>query len=235
MTTASNIQRRISGIKIHPIELKTQNPGKFCYAIEIPQSHQAPHQASDKRYYKRFNFESRSMEEYEVRDVMNRQTGPNLSLSFDIRKLEDENINVLLCSINNTSTNPAPYCLINLFIDKNLFLEELPRSIDANYGINWRKNSEYKLTVNTQTITAIKYTFEIKPNLPIYGSNIYQFRLYNKHLGLRLSSDQLTNETEFYIAWEIETPNMLTRQGVERIHYSNDKAFYRFEKLTSEF
>lgn len=60
---------KISGIKIN--ELKLDN-GNFVYAIEIPKSTAAPHQSSDKKYYKRSNLKSYPMEHYEIEDVRNR-------------------------------------------------------------------------------------------------------------------------------------------------------------------
>jgi predicted HTH transcriptional regulator len=68
----SNIQRRVDGIRINPIKLTKTHPGKCAYAIFVPQSSNAPHQASDKKYYKRFNFHSVPMEDYEIRDIRNR-------------------------------------------------------------------------------------------------------------------------------------------------------------------
>lgn len=72
----SRIHPRIDGIRIKPIALKQTRPGKYAYVVHIPASHDAPHQASDKRYYKRFNFLSVPMEDYEVRDVRNRWVEP---------------------------------------------------------------------------------------------------------------------------------------------------------------
>ncbi|HUW34061.1 MAG TPA: ATP-binding protein [Planctomycetota bacterium] len=72
----SNIQPRIDSIVINPVELKTQRLGRFAYVVCVPQSDRAPHQANDKRYYKRFNFQSVPMEDHEVRDVMFRQRVP---------------------------------------------------------------------------------------------------------------------------------------------------------------
>jgi hypothetical protein len=73
----SRIQPRIQGLLIHPISLRqVQQPGKVVYVVQIPQSFTA-HQASDYRYYKRFNFESVAMEDYEVRQAMNRQIKPS--------------------------------------------------------------------------------------------------------------------------------------------------------------
>lgn len=80
----SSIHRRIDGLRIHPIELKKSKPGRYAYVVHIPKSYNAPHQASDKRYYKRFNFESAPMEDYEVRDVRNRREKPQLSVFCEV-------------------------------------------------------------------------------------------------------------------------------------------------------
>jgi hypothetical protein len=78
----SNIRPRIDGIVIHPISISTA-PNHAAYVVEIPQSDTA-HQATDKRYYKRFNFESVAMEDYEIRDVMGRRQYPRIELEFEI-------------------------------------------------------------------------------------------------------------------------------------------------------
>ena len=71
----SRIQPRIQGLRIYPVALDRSGPGKVSYLVNIPQSFTA-HQAYDKKYYKRFNFESVPMEDYEIRQAMNRQTRP---------------------------------------------------------------------------------------------------------------------------------------------------------------
>ena len=76
----SRIRPRIDNLIINPVELATMNPDRVAYVVSIPQSDRAPHQASDKRYYKRFNFHSVAMEDYEVRDVMFRQRTPRVEI-----------------------------------------------------------------------------------------------------------------------------------------------------------
>ncbi len=76
----NNIRPRIEGLVIHPVDVNI-GAGDVVYVIEIPQSTTA-HQALDHRYYKRFNFESVPMEDYEIRDVMNRATTPNALVEF---------------------------------------------------------------------------------------------------------------------------------------------------------
>lgn len=76
----SQIFRRIDGLVIHPVPLTQQRPGRFAYVVSIPASPRAPHMASDHRFYKRFNFESVPMEEYEVRDVSRRLVEPDVHM-----------------------------------------------------------------------------------------------------------------------------------------------------------
>lgn len=88
----SRIQPRISGIKITPIELKKTHPGKYAYAVYVPPSYNAPHQASDKRYYKRFNFHSVPMEDYEIRDLSNRKRKPELFIDGEVMKARNRSV-----------------------------------------------------------------------------------------------------------------------------------------------
>jgi hypothetical protein len=78
------IQPRIDGIVIHPVPIDEQK-GLACYVVEVPQSHTA-HQARDHVYYKRHNFNVLPMEDYEVRDVMNRKTHPRIRASIFVNK-----------------------------------------------------------------------------------------------------------------------------------------------------
>jgi len=82
----NNIRPRIDGLIIHPVSVDT-GPNDVVYVVEIPQSTTA-HQARDYRYYKRFNFESVPMEDYEVRDVMHRATTPDVAVEFGYETLE---------------------------------------------------------------------------------------------------------------------------------------------------
>lgn len=67
----NNIQRRIENLRIIPVRFDN-DISKTVYVIEIPRSYNAPHISKDKRYYKRYNFESVPMEEYEIRDIYSR-------------------------------------------------------------------------------------------------------------------------------------------------------------------
>jgi hypothetical protein len=71
------IRPRIEGVAIHPVPISDLDHS-VCYVVEVPQSHTA-HMARDHRYYKRHNFNALPMEDYEVRDVMNRRGHPKLT------------------------------------------------------------------------------------------------------------------------------------------------------------
>ena len=79
-----SIRPRIEGIIIHPVPIPGQ-PEHVVYVVEIPQSTTA-HQASDHRYYKRFNFQSVPMEDYEIRDIMGRAQHPTITPTFTLYK-----------------------------------------------------------------------------------------------------------------------------------------------------
>lgn len=77
---ASNIHPRINDLCIIPVSLQSDGD-HVAYVVVVPQSTTA-HQATDWRYYKRYNFQSIPMEDHEVRDVMGRDKHPKVSLEF---------------------------------------------------------------------------------------------------------------------------------------------------------
>ncbi|MHB1003395.1 MAG: AlbA family DNA-binding domain-containing protein [Thermoleophilia bacterium] len=125
----SLIHRRISGIRIYQVNLTSSAPGRVAYVLEIPQSNLAPHQAADKCFYKRYNFESRPMEEYEIRDVFLRGDGPDLklSVSMELKDIPDSDIPIIRLSsfMENLSSVPSEYSSVSLFIDEKLEVQRI--------------------------------------------------------------------------------------------------------------
>lgn len=78
----NNIRPRIEGLQIHPISVnEDKSTNKVVYLVKIPQSTTA-HQATDLKYYRRYNFERLAMFDHEIRDVMNRGVKPNAEVEF---------------------------------------------------------------------------------------------------------------------------------------------------------
>lgn len=126
----SRIQRRIDGVRINQIELPKSAPGRVAYAVHVPQSARAPHQAGDKRFYKRFNFESVPMEEYEIRDVARRLESPDLEISFSAELQpatpgDATRLAHLIPIISNNSAEPAEYVVVHLYVDKRVAIRDL--------------------------------------------------------------------------------------------------------------
>ena len=67
----SQVAPRLQGLRISPIQLGAD---RFAYVVSVPRSERGPHQDRvTKRYFKRHNFSSSPMEDYEVRDIRNRR------------------------------------------------------------------------------------------------------------------------------------------------------------------
>lgn len=98
------IQPRIDGIEIFPIRIDN-DLAKSVYIVKIPRSEKAPHMARSNKYYKRFNFMSEPMEDYEVKDVMFRHHSPSLVIigaSLDKQEKDDSYSFFFRCWIQNT-------------------------------------------------------------------------------------------------------------------------------------
>lgn len=77
----STISPTIPNIIITPIQVGTKVENKVVLVVEIPKSNTA-HQMSDKRYYRRYNFQSIAMEDWEIKDIINRLDKTNAELEF---------------------------------------------------------------------------------------------------------------------------------------------------------
>lgn len=76
---ARYVQPAIDGLTIYPIR-RDDDFSKSIYVVKVPRSDKAPHMAKDHRYYKRNNVESIPMEDFDVKDVMNRIHNPKLGI-----------------------------------------------------------------------------------------------------------------------------------------------------------
>jgi hypothetical protein len=100
----SRIQRSIAGVICKAVPLKKENRARVLYLIHVPESSHAPHMA-DHRFYKRHNFVSEYMEEYEVRERYRRETFPGKDV---VEAWRDDAINPLIGTLEQ-----AEQCLRN--------------------------------------------------------------------------------------------------------------------------
>src|SRR5262249_26605319 len=123
----SNVQPRIQNLRIHPIDVAL---GRVAYVITIPQATtNAPHQAPDNKYYYRQNFQSVSMEDYQVRDTMRRATTPELYVRLSLprgvgiefaHQSEMSKPIILNALVGNRSAQPAFHTFVQLGIDTDI-------------------------------------------------------------------------------------------------------------------
>ncbi len=86
----TTIQQRIDGLKIIPVRFENKIE-QTIYVVKIPKSSNSPHLHADKRYYRRYNFQSVAMEEYEIRDAYLKYKDSKVSISnFVVKKLGED-------------------------------------------------------------------------------------------------------------------------------------------------
>ncbi len=209
----SNIQRKIEGILIKPIPLHKTHPGRVAYVVSIPQSTRAPHQASDKRFYKRYNFTSAPMEEYEVRDVSRRNDGPLLKLSFTSMQVHqwstlDQKSAVQLeisPTIENHSEIPAEYISIQIYIDQSISkLVSTGECTKTNTVVSKRIDKK-QIAFNTLHIN-----HHTQNKLPIFKGT--GFSLLSRPI---IINAELGNP--FYLAYELFAPHMDMASGATKV------------------
>ena len=123
----SRIQPRIQNYKIYEIDI---NEDEFVIAIDFQQSITV-HQANDKRYYKRFEFQSVKMDDWEIKSLVNRHNKPIVQEKIFIQKKPDYLIKQLaklraydyelVIAVENTGNIMANYLNCFLQIEKSAF------------------------------------------------------------------------------------------------------------------
>jgi hypothetical protein len=224
----SNIHPRINGLIIKQISLETKNPGYVIYAVVIPQATlRAPHQASDKKYYKRSNARSVAMEDYEIRDVMRRTIAPDLFLVIDLIRNHDDNVTTKgkkLCipcvssktsievmldiAICNESSEPANYALITIGLDPKINI--LDASGMSLSGLGRIENNSGKF-IKDGNVLESNWSIN-NNNLPIFKE---QGLLFKK---LFISIPVFPDFTNvFKNVWKISSPGMFNSRRFELI------------------
>ncbi len=171
----STIQRHIPELKIYPLR-RNGLIDETIYIVKIPKSLEAPHISKDKRFYKRFNFESVSMEEYEIRQLYGRKSISKLIIAgYAINKLKHDNdsrtnakFHFEATIINDGDITEKDYKL-NVYF--NNFHSALNISWDmskTNYDYTWMEDKRLKISAVGKTpifpnekVNAIRFNFEI--------------------------------------------------------------------------
>ncbi len=221
----STIQQRIDGIRIKQIVLNKSNSGKVIYVVYVPQSKRAPHMAEDHVFYKRYNYQSVAMEEYEVRDVSHRNEMPDLFISFHLSN--DQKIDLtfseaeeysqpmpLIALVQNRSTVPAMYLLIRLYVDTALKV-----SIEENSRIETSPEEVYlEIEGQTTSVKIFNFNWAVPNKMPIWEG--VRFRVTNNPFQLSVPRKQGT----YFLLWEILSPGMAATDGIWKLQTTETTA-----------
>ncbi len=113
----SNIRPRIPDVVIHPVPLNGV-PTQVAYVVEIPRSITA-HQATDHRYYRRYNFESVPMEDYEIQDVRNRRRSFSPLVKFDVEVRHGVAITLIVANVGNSIAQDVKFNFLTPLVWKD--------------------------------------------------------------------------------------------------------------------
>jgi hypothetical protein len=149
----SNINPPIKNCLIYPVSIGS-DPEDVVYVVEVPQSTTA-HQAKDGRYYRRRNTTIEILEHYEIVDIMNRRTHPDVHVEFSwkyaVGRTADLHIYDLIIKINNSGPLVEHFQLDFLFnfVGEFSYNNRLP-DIDSEAGI--RKYSSKRVIINSVNV-----------------------------------------------------------------------------------
>jgi len=191
------ITPRIQGILITPITIN--EPNDVIYVIEIPKS-DTVHQANDRKYYKRFNFNSEPMYDYEIKDILNRNKYPKIDLEFEILKIENENNDSYYLYVNARNNGKVYANYMNAYFTFNkMFLKENEDSlIDEKF--------EYSCDNTIRDIVDITFTGLNREKK--YGPSRYDPILPRLKFELKkIKLNRSFLETDFEIIWVVFADN----------------------------
>ncbi|MGN6186573.1 MAG: AlbA family DNA-binding domain-containing protein, partial [Thermoanaerobaculia bacterium] len=104
-----NISPRLDGLNVEQIRASATHS---YYVIRVPKSYRGPHQETiEKRYYKRFNFKSVPMEDYEIRDVLNRRDIVPSLISVDIELRKGILLELVISNIGDTPAEDVRFTI----------------------------------------------------------------------------------------------------------------------------
>jgi hypothetical protein len=207
----SAVHPKIDGLRINQIPLTQRGTGRVLYALSIPQATaRAPHQAHDKRYYKRYNFESVAMEDYEVRDIFRRATTPDLWMEFNFHTGKTADLQFqpnasssnpiwLRASIGNRSHQPALYAVIRTYLDHSFTIVSDAQGFSRAGEVS---------TEDGRHLNAYWRTWSIQQNdLPIFSETDFPLPTFSITL-----DENAIRWPDFYIGYDIRAPGCSTFQ-----------------------
>jgi len=226
------VQPRFTGYRIAQIELTGEHQGRIVYVVSVERATKA-HQAIDKRYYKRFEYRGEPMEDYEIRDVNNRQGGPDLELllpwqpgsAVHAEFGEDTAYSeptTLTPRIVNRSAEPAFFAAVTIHVDAQLKAKcqgVFPEEKAAN------------IFLPGQSLVATRaYTMQwiAPPRMPVFLN--YEQPVFDDPIRIQVPREGVVG----YIAWELQAPHMARVRRTRKLVFNGIPSVYQAITLPME-
>lgn len=169
---SSSIQRKISDLNIVPVRFENKIE-KTIYIVKIPKSFETPHMCKENRFYRRYNFESVQMEEYEIRELYNRKSIAKLQIEpFDYDKKVDNEKTIIIFEFhvfNEGQISESSYKLNVYFNNFNKFITLNWEREKTNYDYTRYSNNRIKISAQnrltiypTERLTIMRFKMEIE-------------------------------------------------------------------------
>lgn len=114
-----NVSPRPVGVRVKGIPL---DGDRSAFVVSVPAATAlAPHQAADRRYYRRYETKNQPMYDHEIRDLMRRATtsAPRVDISIDkVAPGHRGALTVMRFQLINESPQPIQYARIRVFLDQ---------------------------------------------------------------------------------------------------------------------
>jgi hypothetical protein len=206
----SSIFPKLEKFIVHEIQLAS---GGRAYVVDVEQAiSAAPHQASDRRYYRRRNFSVEPMEDYEIRDALRRGARPHPIVRVSIVEINVTQSSFhadFAFSVTNLKDEPIPYSTIKIYADKTL------NPISKNKDLADRRECQFT-TKTSQGLTFFSFhkNLMVPHHMPIFRGITY-----------RLANLQVSGliDTDYWLGYDISCPGY---SGAEhdsfRVHTQSD-------------
>lgn len=226
-----NISPKIEGIIIHSVACAEEN--EVVYVVDVPMSSTAHQCTADHRYYKRYNFQSVPMLDYEIRDVMNRAKHPVIELLFYITT-ETYEVHDLMRSLSPYAGKKEPQYATEIklhIVPTNIgdvyanyvaYFVDLPKDILHQSSID-ELNEIAEETMQYQGDNTYRDVVDYKAmpfggGIPKYGSSRFDPilpRLKGVSRKIRLTAVPETDDRD--IVWRVHADNAEPRIGYQSL------------------
>ncbi|MCK4921620.1 MAG: ATP-binding protein [Bacteroidales bacterium] len=197
----STISPRFPNLIITPVKSGGLDSNDTIYVVEIPKSSTA-HQAQDKRYYRRYNFQSIAMEDWEIKDIFNRAKHPKIIIECEIVKN----------SLNIYAKNEGK--VYGKYINATVEIPERWRTLYDNSSYNKNVYKICKENTIRDILKVIAMPGSIRPQKDLGPSRYHPILPSQRFLLIDIPIERGEADFDEEIIWEVVCDNAGISNGI---------------------